>query len=259
MAGCKRKGCRKSARYPSLFCGNHATTGVVTRRKEKAKTKQSNNTPAVKHRASFLKQFTLKNKEAIKIISQFMEGKMEEMKEEDHDLFISGARRFENCDDPVLPPLLQSIVDEAKETIKFPLKSETRIGTPKLVVAPPLNSRSTAYTRGIIHRDFVTLDVTGVYTFALFLDTVTTENGAIEIWPTSKQCPHDRRNPTRHVRQLELDSTTVVGPKGTVFVWDSRLLHRSLPNKTRGLRKTLVWQVNSESKPSFVDETGNGH
>jgi hypothetical protein len=247
MKVCQKKGCRKSARWPSKFCTVHGRgqEDIPVR----VATRPEPQIPA-RPLAGYVRRFVLENQRTLKNISGICERVMKTL---DSDSLVSGARRLEPFEDTALLPYLQTIVDEARTFVKFPLNSKTRIAQTSLVVAPPLNSRSTSYTRCKIHRDFHTLDVSGVYTFELFLDEITTENGSVEMWPKSKNCPHDKKNPKRGIQQLKLESETLVGERGTVFVWDSRILHRSLPNKSDTLRKTIVWMVSSESKPPIAD------
>jgi hypothetical protein len=248
MKVCKKRGCRKNARYPSNFCTVHG-------RQEVAVPKQVARKPPPKlpamPMACYMRHFIFEDAEAMKSISDFVEEVMQTM---DPDCFISGARHFEPFQESTLQPLLDLIVAQARSSIHFPIRSATRTAQTMLVLAPPLNSRSSSYTRCKIHRDFHTVDISGVYTFELFLDEVTADNGAIEIWPKSKTCPQNEKCPKRVIRALNLESETLVGPRGTVFVWDSRLLHQSLPNKIGTLRKTIVWMVNPESRAPIIED-----
>jgi ectoine hydroxylase-related dioxygenase (phytanoyl-CoA dioxygenase family) len=58
---------------------------------------------------------------------------------------------------------------------------------------------------------------------------------------------------------MKLKSETLVGIEGTVLVWDSRLLHQSLPNRNKKMRMGLLWVVNSFHKPAVqrVENTGD--
>jgi hypothetical protein len=201
--------------------------------------------------AGLLKQFIFDHPETLEEVGKIMEHAISYL---EPDELRSGARRFEPCDGKALQPFLNTIINEARGLKLFPLKTEMRIMHPTLVMAPALNSRSTSYTHGIIHRDLSNVDKTGVYTFVLFLDDVTPDNGAIKMWPKSKNCPHDRRSPKRVIKKSMLEDRILHGPRGTVCIWDARLLHQSLPNRTNKLRRTLVWMVNSK-KQTPVDRT----
>jgi ectoine hydroxylase-related dioxygenase (phytanoyl-CoA dioxygenase family) len=117
------------------------------------------------------------------------------------------------------------------------------------LVAPRTSSHSNAWTKGPIHRDFDDIETTGVYSFLLFLDEVTSENGTVAFWRHSKLIgPIHPRHPERALDQAGLTSELLVGEEGTVYVWDSRLLHRSLANRTQKRRLALQWLVTSSGK-----------
>ena len=144
-----------------------------------------------------------------------------------------------------LLPLLLLVVAQATKQVAFPLKVP-RIHAPVLVVAPKSSSHSNAWTKGHIHRDFDCVETSGVYTFLLFLDEVTPENGTVSFWRNSKQVgPLDPRHPERAVNQAGLTSELLLGEEGKVYVWDARLLHRSLANRTQRRRLALQWIVTS--------------
>ena len=85
----------------------------------------------------------------------------------------------------------------------------------------------------------------------LFLDDVTADNGAIEIWKESEECPVNPKNRMQAIVQNNLVSKCVKGKAGSLYIWDARLLHRSLPNKTKRDRVTLVWVVKAENAPNI--------
>jgi ectoine hydroxylase-related dioxygenase (phytanoyl-CoA dioxygenase family) len=81
------------------------------------------------------------------------------------------------------------------------------------------------------------------------LDEVTTKNGTVAFWRHSKLIwPVDPRHPERALVQAGLKSESLLGKEGTVHVWDSRLLHRSLANRTEKRRLALQWIVTSTGK-----------
>jgi ectoine hydroxylase-related dioxygenase (phytanoyl-CoA dioxygenase family) len=80
----------------------------------------------------------------------------------------------------------------------------------------------------------------------IFIDEVNQANGSVEIWTNSQWIPLDEKNPQRAIAKSGLQAQLLQGPPGTVVVFDSRILHRSLPNTTQNRRFTLVWNVSSK-------------
>ncbi len=146
----------------------------------------------------------------------------------------------------VLGDLLE-LVEEAKQlSTSFHCK-DPRVQSPGMVMAPPVSGRSSSWAKGQIHRDFDDTTVSGVYSFLLCLTDVDASNGAIELWPGSTKIPHDPQFPMRYINRYKLESKILTGQKGTLWIWDARILHRSLPNQTSKRRNTLMWFVNSLS------------
>jgi hypothetical protein len=155
----------------------------------------------------------------------------------------TGLRNLVRLDGSALEaiaPLLLQIVSAAIKNVSFPLKQPI-IEDVTLIIAPKTSCLSNSWTPGKIHRDFLDVDVTGVYSFMLFLHKVTTENGAIEYWKDSKLFPVDDHHPERAMTETGAVSKVMEGPEGTVYAFDARVLHRSLPNKTGKWRLTLQW------------------
>ena len=195
--------------------------------------------------AGYFSQFIFENEEAMRSITGIVEEEMKDMK------LNTGHRSFFNLLQTVaIEPFLELIVEQAIKQASFPLKKNTRIQEVLLIVAPPDGSRSNSWTKGRIHRDFSSPEVSGVYTFLLCIDEVIEENGSIKMWCNSKKLSHDSSNPSRGKEGM--DVKTLVGPKSTVFVWDARLLHQSLPNKSNNARTVLAWLVTSKSKPAVT-------
>jgi ectoine hydroxylase-related dioxygenase (phytanoyl-CoA dioxygenase family) len=145
----------------------------------------------------------------------------------------------------VSDPILLSVVALAKTEVHFPLNS-CRIQTPNIVVAPAKSAFSNSWTKGILHRDFLDERTSGVCTFMIFIDEVNQANGSVEIWTNSQWIPLDEKNPQRATAKSGLQAQLLQGPAGTVVVFDSRILHRSLPNTTQNRRLTLLWNVASK-------------
>ena len=195
-------------------------------------------------RISFFEKFVCKNKKAINGISKIVEA----MTTGGIINKTTGQRTFtREVDHEALEPFFKMIVEEAKKKINFPIKSATRNQEPVVVVAPAVSSRSNKWSKGKLHRDFSSVDESGVYTFELCLDEMTKKNGAIDFWSQTTKTEHDERHPDRGLEGMTAE--TIVVPKNTVLVWDSRLLHQSLPNETDSERKAIIWLVNSTRKP----------
>jgi ectoine hydroxylase-related dioxygenase (phytanoyl-CoA dioxygenase family) len=136
----------------------------------------------------------------------------------------------------------------ATKVVAFPLKDPV-IHAPVIVAAPPSSSHSNGWSEGALHRDFDCIETMGVHSFLLFLDEVTPENSTVAFWRHSKLIgPVDPRHPERAPVQAGLKSESPVGKEGTVHVWDSRLLHRSLANRTQKRRLALQWIVTSAGR-----------
>jgi hypothetical protein len=257
MARCRKNGCRKRGRHPSAFCINHTSEWIYPTPKDKVVHPTST---AVQGRGYFGK-FLFSNKEAFEMISKIA---YEDPRLRDPNTIVTKCRFHQNYEGTELQPLLGLIVQEARARIKFPIKSKARVQEPILVVAPPVSSRKNSWTCGSIHRDFDTVEESGVYTFYLCLEGMTEHNGPIKLWARSKNCPCEAHNRGRGIERMKLKSEILLGGQGTVFVWDSRLLHQSLPNKNGIMRMGLAWVVNSSRKPALQrventdDDKGTG-
>ena len=236
MTKCRKPGCRQWARWPTHFCSRHASG------EDRVASAPPPKEP-IKLATGFFRKFTVCDRKNLDNISKFAE---EYYNSFDLPFLKTGFRKvLKFPGNPTVESYLHSIVGEAKKKIAFPLL-KPRISAPALIVAPPVSSRSSPWSCGPIHRDFDDIESTGVYSFLLCVDDVTEDNGAVLFWPESKKWPLDSK------KSIPLSTVTLAGPKGTVFVWDSRMLHRSLPNKTNHVRKALSWFVNSQSKPALT-------
>jgi ectoine hydroxylase-related dioxygenase (phytanoyl-CoA dioxygenase family) len=245
---CERTGCRKYARRPSPFCRNHKGNAKETVEVKGVAVTAEKLTPTKKK--GYFGTFDLKDEKTLEEITTKMNNHSNDFEENSN--LMTGGRVMANLDNVKMEdirPLLDLIMEEARDRIKFPLK-KTRLVRASLVIAPASSNRSNSWTTGQIHRDFSDVDMSGVYVFYLCIDEITEHNGAITFWPESKTCPVSTKTPRRFIKNMQ--STTLLGPRGTMFVWDARLLHQSLPNKTAGARKALVWLVNSVTNPDII-------
>jgi hypothetical protein len=246
---CRKSGCRKTARWPWPFCSHHASAKTETPPQRVPRRVKTNPNPYDNsNQTGYFRSFLVDDKKALDDVLNFV---VDYSKGLNRDFCLSGCRSISIVEDTqVLNPMLDFIVEEAKDRIAFPL-TKTRVSSPAVVVAPRLNSRSNFWSRGPIHRDYSATEFSGVYSFLICIDAVTEENGAVILWPDTKKCPIVPTHPHRYLAKLSHVSHMLVGQKGTVFVWDARLLHQSLPNKSTKPRTTLQWFVNSASNPKL--------
>lgn len=154
---------------------------------------------------------------------------------------LMGCRTHQRLVNPrILSLITPHLMEMVKGVPTFPL-SDVTILPPTLVIAPKNNIWSSPWTHGVIHRDSPCMDHAIVYTFLLFIDDVTGENGPVQFWHRSEARVLNERHPKTAINGLS--SELLQGPRGTLFAWDSRALHRSLPNKTSSNRMTLQWFV----------------
>jgi ectoine hydroxylase-related dioxygenase (phytanoyl-CoA dioxygenase family) len=126
---------------------------------------------------------------------------------------------------------------------------EMSLHVPVMVVAPPKKSRGYHdHTKGPIHRDVHTT-MLGYWSILFFLDEVTPDNGAVRVWPKTQDTKLDEYNPARAVKGKPTQILT--GPPGTAYVFDSRVIHRSLPNTTDHARRTVQWLVTTPGVPAL--------
>ena len=240
------------ARHPSPFCSLHSlriSAEVPAVKPSSLKKVPSSRMPA--HPAAYFKKFSIfEDNEPllVSIRTIISEGVLSLPGNQDHN---RGVRHLSNFPEKVaaeIDPFFQSVVAEARKLVAFPLK-EVLIHAPLLVVAPKTSSSSNAWTKGTLHRDFNCTKTSGVYSFMLFLDEVTEENGTVSFWKHSKSIsPIDPRHPERAINKAGLSSELVHGPEGTVYVWDARILHRSHANSTPQRRITVQWIVTSAGR-----------
>ena len=157
-----------------------------------------------------------------------------------------------------LQPHLLRITEEARDRTSFGY-DDLWVGGPSICVAPPVPRIGRKHrVDGSIHRDMTTDDGEGVYAFSLCINDVTEKNGAIEIWSRSIHCDCHEKHPDRYIRDnRDIPSRKLTGEKGTVFVWDSRMLHRSLKSVSEDRRVTLLWYVSTPDNPVELEHFDN--
>jgi len=105
-----------------------------------------------------------------------------------------------------------------------------------------------------IHSDWVYFEGWGpknMLITVVFIDQCTQENGAIEVWPeTHKESfTHSKNGQDLEVSEAEFEERLdpnerehIVGPAGSVLIFDSRLVHSSGPNNSDGPRRVLTYR-----------------
>ena len=125
-----------------------------------------------------------------------------------------------------------------------------------IIIAPKASRRTHEWTHGVIHRDDDMNKHGGVLAAEFVLDTITKENGSIRFWPTSLFAPCEPKHNDRYVKHLSCRELTA--KKGSVKVWDARMLHQSLPNKGNKSTVKLLWHIVSKSwQKKHGDRTKN--
>lgn len=157
-----------------------------------------------------------------------------------------------------LEPYLRQITEHAcslqdKDNKKlFPLKDFVTKSY-AVIAALPKKTYSKYWYTVPVHRDWYGLDLSGFYTFFLFINDVTPDNGAIKVWKGSTKVKLDQRNPKKslcHLGEPEL----LTGEKGCVWMFDGRLLHQSMPNMTDMMRLNVVWTVATKKIAPLIED-----
>lgn len=147
--------------------------------------------------------------------------------------------------------IVQKITNSLKlETLIGPSWKNAQIDDCELIIAGKRSKISNGRTPCSIHRDGdfkEGLEYCEYLTASVLLHKLTLENGSVKFWMNSVQFPHDPKNPNRHVDKEPEDCIcTWTGDKGTMRVWDARMLHQSLPNKTNETTLKFAWNILSK-------------
>ena len=86
------------------------------------------------------------------------------------------------------------------------------------------------------------------------MDDINDNGGGVRIWPDTKTTVLNRKCPTRHLPK-NLEPVDTLGKKGDVIVFDQRLLHRSLVNKTNNTTVKLTFSVHKKGMNLELSET----
>ena len=101
---------------------------------------------------------------------------------------------------------------------------------------------SRKHTQGAMHRDQQITEISGCHQFLSLMDDINNNGGGVRIWPDTKTTVLNGECPTRHLPK-NLKPVDMLGNKGDVVVFDQRLLHRSLVNKTNNTTVKLTFHV----------------
>lgn len=256
MSSCNYIGCRRHRRRPSLYCRGHQPdppTGkyrnVCSIRTISAPPNHEVRNTVLQTRRAYFRNLDVTDSGNYLFVKKLVDKHLSRITREDTFSGVRTLLHFTNKELDTLNPCLHKLVDESKKRIAFPL-SFVRINAPIIIVAPPVSSHSNFWSKGTIHRDMDSVDTSGVYSFLLLLGNMTKENGSVSFWPCSNGWAIDGKHPTRFTKMCP--SITVVGCAGTLFVWDARILHQSLPNQTTRYRVGLHWIVNSTRSPPLT-------
>ena len=144
MVRCQNRGCRRHARWPTHFCGQHASGQERVALAPPTK-------PPIEKATGYLCHFSIVDDNIINRLTQFVHDYSTKC---DTSALLTGCRKVLKFEvGRALETVLQSVVVAAREKVAFPL-AKTRIMGPAIIVAPPVNSRSNFWSCGPIHRDY---------------------------------------------------------------------------------------------------------
>ncbi len=119
----------------------------------------------------------------------------------------------------------------------------------------------------VLHQDFpywenMTPIAHRVATAMIFLDDATLENGCLEVAPGSHTVgKHPQRKAADGFGSLEMDTeifdmdrlVPLEAPAGTVAFFGAFLVHRSLPNRSNGDRRALLYSYQPAGEPHAIE------
>ena len=175
---------------------------------------------------------------------------------------IDLSRVFKRVATEDLPPLLQPLMDDTPISIDITAQLNYKQPLPE-----PIEEIETSQAddRFPVHADWPYYEgwlpediITGI----VFVDACTADNGPIEVWPgTHRQdLDHEQTDLGLAVPPDELDHDAgekVLGPAGSVLLFDSRLVHSSEPNDTDEPRRLAIYGHAPESNIETEIEDGS--
>jgi ectoine hydroxylase-related dioxygenase (phytanoyl-CoA dioxygenase family) len=145
---------------------------------------------------------------------------------------------------------LKKLVQEATDEIALEVDGfmGAKSCAVQLVLAPAKSSKSNGWTNGPIHRDTEMWSFCGVLTATMVLGDVNQQNGSIRFWKKSTEVPFktNGKHNNRIISKLG-EPEDLVAKKGSVMVWDSRMLHQSLANQSDQMSVKINWFIVSEA------------
>jgi len=258
------RGCCKAVQFPSTHCTVHSSEdkkkAIIAAKKARARKKRRKSAPKEAQDDGYLEEFDVSMLPQFEDTCKLVETYTSTMV--DSSLLKHGARNVVDLspiEDDLRPLLLRITSHITSVSRALDNKRALPVRAPvafdfQVSAAPPKSSRSNGHSTCPVHRDITEPGTTfsGLYTFCMFINTVTAENGAIKIWKGSQQVKLDPKNRNRVVSRLK-GSELLTGERGCVWLFDSRLLHQSMPNATGSLRLNLVWNVSSAKVAGMVD------
>ena len=148
------------------------------------------------------------------------------------------------------------IVEAMKKSGKFPevfrtFKAPDCIDD-TFVVAHPMPHLVSCAT---LHRDFLEKYVYSVF---FLLTPITRDNGSVQIFLKSSSWERNMKRSTEEVITLNerkfdttAESIMMLGEECDVIAFDSRLLHRSMPNTTDSVRNVFAFSLYDSSRNSY--------
>lgn len=159
---------------------------------------------------------------------------------------IDLSRVYKDIATQDLPPLLEPLLED--EPVSIDITAQLNYKQP---LPEPIEGVETrlADDRFAVHADWPYYEgwlPEGIVTGIVFVDDCTAENGPIEVWPGTHEqdLPHERTELGLAVPPSELDydaGQPVLGPAGSVLLFDARLVHSSAPNETDEPRRLAIY------------------
>lgn len=151
-----------------------------------------------------------------------------------------------------LPPLIEPLLEDRPISIDITAQLNYKQPLPEPVEGI---ETSLADDRFPVHADWPYYKgwlPEDIVTSIVFVDACTADNGPIEVWPGThnRDIPHEDTDLGLAVPPEELDHDAgqrVLGPAGSVLLFDSRLVHSSAPNETDGPRRLGIYGHAPES------------
>lgn len=163
-----------------------------------------------------------------------------------------------------LPELLRPLMDD--EPIALSNLSQLNY---KQELSEPLDFEfQKGPDRWPVHSDWATFKgwgPEGMFVTVVFVDECTEENGALKVWPGTheQEFEHKVGDEGLEVSEEEFenrldndDSELILGPAGSVLLFDSRLVHSSGPNESDGPRRLLTYRHGPKSNVEATIKAG---